>query len=369
MLDRKLGRASRIEERNLQVGYLKANVAELKRSGCDVRVIHDSHHAFKTLPDEMGFRPNDSEIAIYDRFRVDVFQGGNAGAITSVTCYTPAVAQFDAYLAQADAYFSTLWDGASDMGEFIAKLESAIGSAEGRIDYESNWLAFYEFGLSQEDIGLKTVESKRVEEVLRREERWGRLRRCLDIGTCTGRYPMLLAAALDPSGTIKGIDDDFDCVRFAKSNVQRHCPGESRIRIEKEDFTAPDTSLTGKFDLITCMLGTLSHFGRERKPAAADGFNDGLQRALARMRSLLADDGLLLLGTWSEQACAGKHLLGIYRDADIDRLVTWTPSLRELRQRIGQAGLSIVEEAHPDVRLDLTVCRHNDGESGNGARS
>jgi hypothetical protein len=180
---------------------------------------------------------------------------------------------------------------------------------------------------------------------------------------------MLLAAALTPQGTIKGIDDDFDCVRFAKSNVQRLCPGETRIRIEKEDFMAPETSLTGKFDLITCMLGTLSHFGRERKPSGAGGFNDGLQHSLTRMRSLLADDGRLLLGTWSEQACASKHLLGIYRDADIDRLVNWTPPSRELRQRIQQAGLTILEEAHPDVRLDLTVCRHCDGESPNGARS
>ena len=356
ILDRKLGRLARFEDRRKQFEQLKLNIAELLKAGCKVRVAHDSSSAFHKLPAEMYFRENDSELAIYDGFRVDVFEGGSTGTISGVTCYTEAIHKFNAYLEQAEAYFSQLWDTGSDMSDFIACLEAALSSAAARIDYESNWLAFYELGLGPEDTNLKIVESKRVEELLRRFGKWGQVERALDVGTCTGRYPMLLSRALAPHGTIVGIDDDVDCVRFAQANVVRQCAGEQRIQIQREDFTATDLSLRGGFDLITCMLGTLSHFGHDRSRTARE-YKDTLQQCLLRMASLLRPDGLLILGTWSEQACATRHMLGIYKDQERQRLALWTPPVRELRHRLRQAGFEIVDGAQPDIRLDLTVCR------------
>ncbi len=193
--------------------------------------------------------------------------------------------------------------------------------------------------------------------MLRKLGKWERLERCLDIGTCTARYPMLLTAGLGPSGRIVGIDDDPDCVRFAKSNVAQKANGDPRIEIKLEDFTASDLNFRDNFDLITCMLGTLSHLGREKTRAINGAFDDRLQRSLARMASLLRSDGLLILGTWSEHACATRHMLSIYRDIERQRLAEWTPNVKELRLRLRQAGLEVVEEAHPDIRLDFTVCR------------
>jgi SAM-dependent methyltransferase len=357
ILDRKLGRVGRLEARRRQFEQLKLNVAELIKVGCKVRVTHDATSAFQKLPAEVYFRENDSELAIYDRFRVDVFEGGSTGTISGVTCYTPAIHKFNAYLEQAEGYFSQLWDTGSEMSDFVSSLEGALSAAAARIDYESNWLAFYEFGLGPEDTNLKVVESKRVEEVLRRFGRWGQLERCLDVGTCTGRYPMFLSQALAPQGTVLGIDDDVDCVRFAQANAVRQCPGEHRIQIQREDFTGTDLSLRGGFDLITCMLGTLSHFGHDRGRAVAGEFKDTLQQSLVRMASLLKHGGLLILGTWSEQACATRHMLGIYKDHERQRLALWTPSVTELRHRLRQAGCEIVDAAQPDIRLDLTVCR------------
>jgi hypothetical protein len=357
ILDRKLGRLARLKNREEQFKQLRTNIAELIKVGCKVRVMHDASSLFLRLPAEMYFRENDSELAIYDRFRVDIFEGGSTGTISGVTCYTPAIHKFNAYLEQAEAYFEELWETGSEMSDFIASLEAALSSASARIDYESNWLAFYELGLGPEDTALKTVESKRVEEVLRRLGKWGRLERCLDVGTCTGRYPMFLAPALSPQGIALGIDDDVDCVRFAQANVARKCPDDHRIRIKREDFSGPDLGIKGSFDLITCMLGTLSHFGRGRTRATGGTFQDNLQQTLARMRALLKDDGIVILGTWSEQACAARQMLGIYKDNERLRLAEWTPSIKELHQRLRQAGLEVVEEAQPDIRLDLTVCR------------
>ncbi len=357
ILDRKLGRVAKLESRRKQFHQLKANVAELIRAGCKVRVAHDDSSAFQKLPSEMQFVESDSELAIYDRFRVDVFEGGSAGTISGVRCYTPAIHQFDAYLGQAEAYFSHLWDKGVEMGDFLATLESTLRGVAARIDYESNWLAFYEFCLGPEDTNLKIVESKRVEEVLRHLGKWGQLERCLDVGTCTGRYPMFLAQALLPHGVVLGIDDDVDCVRFAQENVKRQCPDERRIAIQREDFTAVDGSLRGGFDLITCMLGTLSHFGHDRAAPIGGEYKDTLQQCLVRMASLLKHGGLLVLGTWSEQACDTRHMLWIYKEHERQRLARWTPTLKELRHRLRQAGFEVVEAAQPDIRLDLTVCR------------
>ncbi len=358
ILDRKLGRHAKFEIRRRQFDQLKLNIAELLKAGCKVRVAHDSSSAFQKLPAEMlmFFRENDSELAIYDRFRVDVFEGGSTGTISGVTCYTQAIHKFNTYLEQAEAYFSQLWDSGSDVGDFIASLEAALASAAARLDYESNWLAFYELGLGPEDTNLKIVESKRVEELLRRFGKWGQIERALDVGTCTGRYPMLLSQALASHGSVLGIDDDVDCVRFAQANVVRQCPGEHRIQIQREDFTAIDLNLRGGFDIVTCMLGTLSHFGHDRSRPATGEYKDTLQHCLLRMASLLRSDGLLVLGTW-EQACATRHMLDIYKDHERQRLALWTPPVRELRHRLRQAGFEIVEAAQPDIRLDLTVCR------------
>ena len=98
---------------------------------------------------------------------------------------------------------------------------------------------------------------------------------------------MLLSQALAPHGTVLGIDDDVDCVRFAQANVIRQCPGEQRVQIQREDFTAADLPLRGGFDLVTCMLGTLSHFGHDRGRAVAGDYKDTLQQCLLRWRLCL----------------------------------------------------------------------------------
>jgi hypothetical protein len=267
------------------------------------------------------------------------------------------VRRFDVYLNSAVAYFEELWSAAEPIDLLLEQIGQALVAANWRIDYASNWLARYEFALDRDDENLKIVEIKRVEEILRDLSRWGHIERYLDIGTCTGRYPLRLREAVVPQGTILGIDEDFDCVRFAQFNKDRQFPDDKRIAIQQADFTATSTTLGGApFDLITCMLGTLSHFGWDRRSSRAP-FSDTLQSSLSRMAELLTESGLLLLGTWSKYACQNLAMLGIYRESDRSRLARWTPEVDELQTRLEEAGLQITSHVQPELRLDLLVCR------------
>jgi SAM-dependent methyltransferase len=357
VLDRKYGRQRAVADRMQQFRQFQQSVAQLRKEGCKVRVAFDRDALYRRLPTEFKFDPADSELAIYDDWRVDVFGGGSTGRISGVSCYTPATEHFAAYLDTAEQYFEQLWNAASDVDELVAKVREAHEDAESRIDYESNWLAFYEFALPAQDAALKTVEIARVAEILRAHGKWGALGRCLDIGTCTGRYPIFLRDGLSADGSIVGVDEDIDCVRFAAANVGQRCGSDPRIQVIKADFRSRTLELPGPFELITCMVGTASHFGKNRDRSDAADKSDTLQQVLERMASLLAPDGLLVLSTWSELACATRTMLGIYRESDRQRLADWTPPIAELRARLRRANLEIVETAHPEPRLDLTVCR------------
>jgi 2-polyprenyl-3-methyl-5-hydroxy-6-metoxy-1,4-benzoquinol methylase len=355
MLQRQLQKYEELRTLQDEHEHLKSSMKSLLQEGFEVGVVFDDTKVYRNLPHGMLLDPKDSEIAIYDDFRIDVFEGGRHGIIHTVTSYSPLFQYFPAYLKAAASYFEELWDKADPMADFIEELQGAVDYAKSRIDYESNWLAIYEYALSQEDEGLKTIELARVEEVLREEikEQGGEITRYLDIGTCTGRYPIQLRSWVAPNGKILGVDEDYDCIRFAQANIERKCPNEKRIEIAQCDFVARKIDIRGKFDLITCMLGTLSHFGWDRSRT----HEDLLQRALARMAALLNDKGLLFLGTWSEYACKNRKMLGIYSQVDRERLAEWSPTTAELEKRLTAVGLKIVERVQPELRLDLTWCR------------
>jgi predicted nucleotide-binding protein len=355
---RQLDKSDELERVDREFSNLEDNTHAMLRNGMDVRVAFDQRRAYKdVLQDGMVSDPTDNELALYDDFRVDVFEGGRSGAITGVRTYTRLTRDFAAYLRSAEAYFDGLWRTAQPIDGFLLELRGAITAARAKIDYAPNWLAIYEFALDQSDQNLKTLEAERVKEILRLRDRWGRVRRVLDVGTCTARYPLALRDAVVDDGQIVGIDEDPDCVRFARANLERECPDDERVSIERHDFLAPDIGVEPGFDLITCMLGTIAHFGWDRPTSGAPNLaSDQTQLALERMAGLLAPDGLLILGSWSEEACRQRDMLRIYRASDKARLARWTPPLPELKQRLVQAGLRVTKECQPEERLDLVVC-------------
>lgn len=356
ILQRQLQKYDELERLQDQHEHLKSNMKALLQQGFEVRVVFDETKVYRRLPNGMLPDPKDSELGIYDDFRIDVFEGGQHGIIHTVKSHSPLFRYFPTYLRAATSYFEELWEKADPMALFIDDLQNAVDFAHAKIDYESNWLAIYEYALAREDERMKTIELARVEEVLREEvkERGLSISRYLDVGTCTGRYPVELRGWVTPTGKILGVDEDYDCVRFAQANIERKCPDEKRIEVLQRDFVAREVGIRGKFDLITCMLGTLSHFGWDRSRT----YDDCIQRALVRMAALLSDEGLLFLGTWSEYACKNRNMLGIYRQGDRERIADWTPGATELEDRLRAAGLKVVGQVQPEMRLDLTWCRH-----------
>jgi SAM-dependent methyltransferase len=348
-----LGNHEELERLDDAFETLKQNLRALEADGCELRVTHDADGRYRTLPEGMAWRPDDSELAIYDRFRVDAFGGGRTGRITNVRSFSRVMRGFEEHLAVAETFFSELWEKADAMARYLARLDRAVAASKNRIAYRSNWLARYEYALDAEDEALKTAEARSLAEALRTRGRWGRLGRCLDVGTCTGRYLLFLRDAVRPGGRIVGLDDNLQCVQFARANVEREAPDDPRIRILHGDFGARRLPLDdAPFHLITCMMSTLSHFGRDRN----DRFDDALQATLRRMRRLLEPGGVLVFSLWSGEACRTRRFLAIYRPEDDRRLTAWTPGAEETARRLAAAGFAQVERLRPDPRLDLWIC-------------
>jgi SAM-dependent methyltransferase len=354
MLLRKSGDRDELQRFNTRFANLVRNVEDLAAHGCDVKVVHDAAELDRNLPRELAFDPRDSELAIYDDWRFDLFTGGRAGAIASVRCFTPVMTRFASLRDRASEYFALLWSQAQPIAPLLDRIHRAIEHGGSRIDYAPFWLAQYDHGLPEADRTLKLVELASVKTELKRLARWGEIGRYLDVGTCTGRYPINLASAVREDGKILGIDNDLDCVRCGLWNVEQLLPGDPRVLIARRDFCAEDGDLGGPFDLITCMLGTLLHFDPNR--SAQPPYADTLQRALRRLAALLTADGLLFFSVWSEEACRDLRMLSIYSEEDKRRLARWTPPRRELEDRLRSAGLDFEPPLDLEGRMDLYRC-------------
>lgn len=351
-LDR-MGQKEDLEQFDTELSNLQRNIRAQAADGCEVRVVFDGDRTFAGLQERMGWRPDDSELAIYDRFRVDLFEGGHSGRINQVTSFSRAMTEFDDYLTSAQTFFEQLWDRAGEMEEFLVHLEEAVQSSRNKIHYRANWLARYEFALDHDDSTLKRAEAASLEQAIRERGRWGRVCSYLDVGTCTGRYLLFLRDAVAPDGIIVGIDDDPECVRFAMSNVARHGENDRRVDLIRADFCARNLTLPNeRFDLVSCMMSTLSHFGSERR----EDHDDALQTVLARVAGLLDPGGLFVFSTWSQHARDSGGFLSIYDETDCRRLAEWTPDRAELGKRLTSAGFKACRVSQPDPRLDFWTC-------------
>jgi len=328
------------------------NVQLLREGGCDLRITFDADHRGTRLPNSMQWRPLDSELAIYDEFRVDVFAGGRGGTIGGLISFSRAIEGFDDAEQAAGAFFLSLWSQAMPMEAYLERLQAAVEAARSRIRYWPHRLAQYEFGCDDTDADIKSSEAALTEKILREQDCWGSIERYLDIGTCTGRYLLHLRDAVTPEGTVIGLDDNLDSILFTRGNIAQHCPEDKRISILQRDFESDASLPPSSFDLVTCMMSTVSHFGRDRN----DRYDDTLQRVLARMIELLRPSGRLLFSTWSPAACDDQSMLSIYEADEIASLSEWTPSIDEFKDRLRIVGFETIECHRPDRRLCLWHC-------------
>lgn len=333
---------------------IQRRVDQLVDLGCEIKVIYDRIGVH--FPHPVRFESFNTEIAIYDEFRVDFYGGGNIKTITDAQIFTDLTSNFNLIKGYALHYFEQLWSSqyAVAPSSLIDLFKRAHVYSASRIDYQSNWLARYEYNLNSADRKMKDSELECVKERLRSYGRLGNIRSMLDIGTCTARYPIEFYHDVEPTGRIIGIDNDADCIEFARAQKDRKTKG-NKIDILEVDFTSSYFPNLGKFDLITCMLGTISHFGW-------DSPRKTLELTLQRMHDLLDDNGILIICGWSDHALESSKFLNIYNQQDKDRLIAWTPKSSRLKELFSLAGLSFVEDPlQPHDCLDVYILTKNAG--------
>lgn len=124
----------------------------------------------------------------------------------------------------------------------------------------SNYLLKYENYLSEDDNVMKGSEISSVSVELDKLNLKGKIKKYLDIGTCTARYPIFLKQKgyMKSDGYSCGIDNDDDCIYFAKSKVEKEFNSNNKPEIISLNFSFGLPLTFVNFDLITCMLGTIS---------------------------------------------------------------------------------------------------------------
>ena len=208
---------------------------------------------------------------------------------------------------------------------------------------------------------MKVSELNAAIEVINQLGLFGRIESYLDVGTCTARYPIELSTrgALKPDAKVVALDEESDCIEFSRAKLSDHHDIQHRIDLVTADFLreGQEDLKNESFDLITCMLGTLSHFGGPSVGAFGLQRSGRLKLALRKMQCLLRKGGVLLLGNWSDRAREDGRFLRIYRDQD--QLRDWTPSQAELRTSLLETGLEVhsMRPIQPDPGIDLFVCR------------
>ncbi|MFC4078206.1 class I SAM-dependent methyltransferase [Salinithrix halophila] len=106
--------------------------------------------------------------------------------------------------------------------------------------------------------------------------------RVLDIGTATGRYPIYFA---QKGCNVTGIDISDDALHIAQRNLMQNGL-EDKVHLLKMNALSlnfPEHS----FDIITCMMGTFSHFSNEEK-----------NNLLFQIWQVLRPNGIVIISSW-----------------------------------------------------------------------
>lgn len=354
-----------IQDMKVDVTRLRKHVERMTADGFETRVVHDPRnrawHELMRIFD-VHHRPEDTELAIYDSFRVDLFSGGSHGITDKVVCFFEGVRDFEEILAASQIYFERIWEGGESAVDFLRLYEDAVYRAAQEIDYTPNWLARYDYRLSEADEALKTLEFDRTAELIFQHVRRP-IARYLDIGSCTARYPiqLLRKGLFAPSPTIIALENDEDAYMLMRAKLD--LPGYEaecqHITPQSNDFMLWSPSIhPGRFDLVTCMLGTISHLA-----APGPGGKSQLPSAVQKMSERLAEGGILVVGCWSEEAIRRKDFLAIYTPHDKLLLSKWSPRPDEMAAALAKCGLRF--EMHPvGDRLDLYFCTREEAAAG-----
>lgn len=143
--------------------------------------------------------------------------------------------------------------------------------------------------------------------------------RILDLCTGSGCVGIAMAVHM-PGARVVLVDNDPKALSVSRKNVQKNRL-DVRVMCIDADATKKPPVLMGKFDLITCNapyiptaeIETLDSSVRDYEPyQALDGGEDGLdiiRRVIAQWKSVLKDNGTIMLEIGEGQSEAVRYLL------------------------------------------------------------
>jgi SAM-dependent methyltransferase len=340
--------------------FAKAN-RDLVESGFEVKVVYDRDELWKDLPDGMHFSSGDTELAVFDEDRIDIYSGFAGSGLPAARVFGRTIHRsFDPIYEMTLSYMNELWasDHAQDFSTFAKELEEVIFESQFEIDYERNWLLKFDSDANEGDARLKRAEMKFVVEAIESRTRSKAADGHLDLGTCTGRYLLSLRPFLDSGSTSVGVDIDLDCVG--------HCERKEELQDKRQfnvvdgDIREAETLPKDSFDLVTCMMGTLCHL--RRNVNSSGEYDDPWQTGLDNLANRLAMDGDAFVAIWSGESGdsngAVPPTLSIYPRRSTDILLKQSPSKEEFDARLRQAGLRSVKDALIERRLHVYHLQH-----------
>ncbi len=347
---------AQLDEIGKKLRRLRDICRQLSTLKCDIRFFYVNNKQYERSENIK----EDTEVAFYDDFRIDFFDGGKEGKISGLRIFTDVHESFMMDKSDLEEDFLNMWNSAQPVDGLLLKMQRTFDYYATKIDYTFPKLLEFDSQIHIKDSKLKAEELSCLKKYLTVNKYFNTVRRYLDIGTCTGRYPFNLKQEFEKKKkkvSILGIDADPECIAYtnAKKKIEENNKPDNRILFQKSDFLVDDKDLSGKkFDLITCMLGTISHFGWE-KPSKSKFKNDDLQMAIKKMKSLLSSNGLLVISNWTEIGL-DSNMLEIYSETDRKNLRQFTEEDTKLKKRLEE--FFSVETKTVNKRLKLYFCKN-----------
>jgi SAM-dependent methyltransferase/WD40 repeat protein len=145
----------------------------------------------------------------------------------------------------------------------------------------------------------------------------------LDIGSATGRYPMLMRwlGAESYGLDIEAKAIEYATVQGAEKDFPKYVVGDAR----ELPFKSP------KFDLITCMMGTFAHVPWQDQ-----------QGTLTQIYDALTPGGHVAVSTW-DLGCSHLSYLSIYSERQKELIRENSPSIERMRELLTGARFEEVQ--------------------------
>lgn len=195
-------------------------------------------------------------------------------------------------------------------------LRERVGSA--KVGYDVNSYVKYDYLLPEDDV-KKRLEAINIVNLI---GRFPNIKTSLDIGTATGRYPAIFKSmGIDAYGIdVEPTAIEYASAKFGDADRPNFQVGDAR-NIQFEN---------GKFDLVTCMMGTFYHIPLDEQ---------GL--ALTEMRRVCRPGGIAIISTWDIE-CPHLTFLSMYSVKEEELIMRNARRVEELEQMFSDVGFANV---------------------------